>query len=405
MTKYTQMRRMTSVLLCCSMLMSCTGGKDGMDINPDPVRYVTFGLPGVMMQGVEMAGGPDTKSVLHNSFPDGGMFRVFGYCIPDMVNGSENDYAAASSPWNTKSQRIKADIFYETDVTCSGAVTSYGNGSLKEWYTAGFNGVPEGAQVSQFRYSFLAHYPVDCFTMNMRNADAVGVPVLSFSMPWSGGDMDTPRDHAEIPDAMLAARFDHIRANGAVPLNFYHIMTGLRFRVNNYSDEDLIIESARLSGQFYSEATFDFTTTKVKQTATALGQKSFSGYFSLIADGTSQTCPSGASSPYLGVSDTNPEGTTVLLLPNLDADPSTADRPDNPIYSLGDKKTITIRYRYAGDADVKTAVIPDFHLSCRPAQSTRYTANLNFVGDRFVLIFQADTDSWGDGSDNGIIIN
>ena len=56
MTKYTQMRRMTSVLLCCSMLMSCTGGKDGMDIKPDPVRYVTFGLPGVMMQGVEMAG-------------------------------------------------------------------------------------------------------------------------------------------------------------------------------------------------------------------------------------------------------------------------------------------------------------------------------------------------------------
>ncbi len=95
----------------------------------------------------------------------------------------------------------------------------------------------------------------------------------------------------------------------------------------------------------------------------------------------------------------------MLLLPNLDADPSTADRPDNPIYSLGDKKTITIRYRYAGDVDARTAVIPDFHLSYRPAQSTRYTANLNFVGDRFVLIFQADTDSWGDGSDNGIIIN
>lgn len=401
--KYAKMRNLYAALACCAMLSSCDGGKAGLVTAPDPVRHVTFASPAVLMQGAEMLGQPDTRSYLLNSFPDGQAYRVYGYCVPDAVSGGTDDYAGALSPWNTKSTRVKADVFYGTDVTCTGAMTSYGN--LKEWYSAGIDGIPSGAQASQFRYSFIAHYPVDCFSMNKADASAAGVPVLTFTMPWSGGDMDTERDHREVPDAMLAARFDHIRANGAVPLNFYHIMTGIRFRVNNYSDKDLIIESARLSGRFYSEATFDFAKTQVVQTAVPLEQKSFSGYFSLIADGTSQTCPAGAASPYLGLSDTEPEGTTVLLLPNLDADPSTADRPENPIYSLGSGKTITIRYRYAGDTETKTALIPDFHLSYRPAQSTRYTANLNFVGDRFVLIFQADTDSWGDGSDNDIIIN
>ncbi len=47
-----------------------------------------------------------------------------------------------------------------------------------------------------------------------------------------------------------------------------------------------------------------------------------------------------------------------------------------------------------------------FRLTYKTTPAHRYTANLNFVGDKFVLIFMADNnENWESGSDNDITIN
>ncbi len=390
--------KLIHVLTCAAAFAAC-GEKPEVEPRVDETHYVTFTAPAVTMSGVEVGADGLSRAKLLNAFPEGEAFRVYGYCVPKQVNNTSEDWQAASSPWDTKSGFVRADVFYATDVKCGGGDASYGN-NLKEWYVDEVGDVPAGANAANFRYSFIAHYPVSGFTVNRASASVAGVPIFTFTMPWNGEN--TSLDHVLVPDAMLAEKFDHRRAEGAVGLRFYHILTGLRFRVNNYSNEELVIESVTMSGQFYREATFDYTKNVVKQATKSLSQSSYSGVFTLTNG--AQSCPAGAASPYLGATVENPDGTTILLLPNLEADPSTADRPENPIYSLGDKKTITIRYHY-GNGTGRTAVIENFHLSYKPGQSTRYTGNLNFVGDRFVLVFQADTDQWEDGSDNGIIIN
>lgn len=393
--------KLIRVFACAAVFAACGENEEP---RVDDTRYVTFAAPEVRMSGTEARGDGLSRAGLLNAFPEGGSFRVYGYCVPNEVGKTSKDWGAAASRWNVKSNQVTADVFYAMEVTCAGGNASY-TGSLKKWYTAGADGVPAGANDADYRYSFIAYYPAtgNSFSVNRGSASAVGAPTFTFTMPFAqGGTVSTALDHSAVPDAMLAEKFDHRRAEGAVGLRFYHILTGIRFRVNNYSDADLVVESVTMSGQFYREATFEYAGDGVKQTAKPLSESSYRGVFTLTNG--MQTCPAGAASPYLGAADGNPDGTTILLLPNLDADPSTADRPENPIYSLGAGKTITIRYHY-GNEGSKEATIPDFHLSYKPGQSTRYTGNLNFVGDRFVLVFQADTDQWGDGSDNGIIIN
>lgn len=395
--------RLIHVLACAAAFAAC-GEKPEEEPRVDEMRYVTFALPAVTMNGVELGTDGLSRAELLNAFPEGEAFCVYGYCVPNQVGKIDPDWKAAGAEWNTKSGNVRADVFYAEDVICSGGKTSYGK-ELKEWYVDAVGSVPAGANALNFRYSFIAHYPAadEFFSVNQANESIVGAPMFTFTMPWSGGDMATTfLDHAEVPDAMLAEKFDHRCSEGVVGLRFYHILTGIRFRVNNYSDQELVVESVTMSGQFYREATFDYSKNVVSQIAKPLSESSFSGVFTLTNG--EQACPAGATSPYLGTTESNQEGTTILLLPNLDADPSTADRPENPIYSLGANKTITIRYRY-GNGILETATISNFHLSYKPGQSTRYTGNLNFVGERFVLVFQADTDQWENGSDNGIIIN
>ena len=110
-----------------------------------------------------------------------------------------------------------------------------------------------------------------------------------------------------------------------------------------------------------------------------------------------QTIP-GESSQLMGYSIDNPDGTTLLLLPNPAANPTT------DVLALGDNKTIIVNYTLNGEE--REWRYENFKLSYVPGANVRHTANLNFVGNEFTLIFQADNDlNWEDGSDNDIDIN
>ncbi|MDE6527528.1 MAG: fimbrillin family protein, partial [Muribaculaceae bacterium] len=283
-----------------------------------------------------------------------------------------------------------------TLVTINANGTTYAN--IQPWK------IQAGYADNNFLYTFIACHPTDNFSISPSNAATVGAPQFTFTMPLTGNSLTTPLSHENVPDALLAARFDHKRTDGKVKLSFYHILTGLRFRVNNYTDRNLTITGMTLSGRFYRSATFDFSSENVVQRTPSLASNNYQGVFTLAGNNGAVTTVPGNGSKLIGQTEANPDGTTILLLPNPDADPSTADA--NTLYSLGDNKDITIHYRYEGDNADKTSVIKDFHLSYTPAQSTRYTANLNFVGDKFVLIFMADNnEQWENGSDNNIDIN
>ena len=82
--------------------------------------------------------------------------------------------------------------------------------------------------------------------------------------------------------------------------------------------------------------------------------------------------------------------------------PETVDNGTD--YFIGADKKLVINYSI-GNSGTISMEIP-FRLTYKTTPAHRYTANLNFVGDKFVLIFMADNnENWESGSDNDITIN
>lgn len=135
----------------------------------------------------------------------------------------------------------------------------------KYWYRDGYDtdNIPNAAvtDADSYRYSFIAYYPCDgSFTIDRPSGPtAAGAPVLTFSMPQTGGSVSDPLDHRQTPDAMLAVLYDRRKADGNLRFNFSHVLTGLGVEVNNFSEHDLQIHSVTLSGDFYKEVRIDLT--------------------------------------------------------------------------------------------------------------------------------------------------
>lgn len=86
----------------------------------------------------------------------------------------------------------------------------------------------------------------------------MGAPTLTFSMPFEGGEVETPRTMEEIPDAMVAAAMDATRGDGHVNLRFYHMLVGLNFKANNYNEtHGVVIHGLRLAGTFHRSVKID----------------------------------------------------------------------------------------------------------------------------------------------------
>ena len=169
-------------------------------------------------------------------------------------------------------------------------------------------------------------------------------------------------------------------------------MTGIRFKFHNFtSDKTLKIKKVTYRGKFHKTATFDFTT--VSPTMTVSG--TYAGKFSLFEG--EQAIPATASD-YMS----DGEGpVTLLLLP----DPNGTTEQDEH-FTLGSEKEIRITYSI-GDGTDKTFIYgKNFTLNYIPKPNTLHTAHFNFVGDEFVVMFQADdTKNWQNGSDNNVTIH
>lgn len=381
--------------LLAAIASSCSEELPDSPVSADSAECITFSSPAVSFDGISQ-----TRATSASFFGDGGIgeFTVWGYCVPYLIQSSSTlNYEGAVGDWNTKSS-LCAPVLFDTGysgttVKVSGTRAEYT--PLKEWVV--YNG--DLAASYNYTYSFIA-------AANGKGADNEGgftmlagtqnnhTPRLRFTMPFQGGALTTALDRNNISDALVASTFDRTRRMGKIDLDFSHILTGIRFRVNNKTGRELVVTRLTLSGQFYREAEFSFATDRMATATVPLSESSYSGTFTVFTG--TQTVPDNGSS-LLGKTEENPEGDMLLLLPNTS--------PDASEHPLGANKRITVEYTVGGEARPPFN-IDILRLNYNPRPNTRHTANLTFVDDNIVLVFQADNQTnWENGSDNNIDIH
>lgn len=375
-----------------ALLTGCSAdGNEPPMPEPDPTQSIVFGHAAASggIDSQKQASTPSRSTLLY-ALPEGAQARVYGYCVPLSVSLNA-DPASATLPWVQKANYSVPDVFPGSDTSegnIAGTTLTVNNGRLK------YDGTPKpwltgsNLDADAANYTFISHYPASGAFTYSRHAVAAnsrtGAPRFTFTMPAAAAT-----DHTAIPDAMVAAKFDHQKSDGQVHFTYRHILTALRFQINNYSAEELTLTSISLEGDFFNSAAFTFNTGEIVQTTAAT---TFHGNWDLSPTGGMKVA-SNSGRP-LG-DDTR--GTSVMLLPDPAITPSAGDDTD----CLGSNKKLHVAYsigtaQYTQDLDVK--------LLFKPAGGTSYALNLNFVGNEFVIFFQP-TDLWENGSDNGIVIN
>lgn len=375
-----------------ALLTGCAAdGNEPPMPEPDPTQSIVFGQAAASggIDSQKQASTP-SRSTLLNALPEGAQARVYGYCVPLSVSLNA-DPASATLPWVQKANYSVPDVFPGSDTSegnIAGTTLTVNNGRLKydgtpkPWLTGG------NLDADAANYTFISHYPATGAFTYSRHAVAAnsrtGAPRFTFTMPAAAAT-----DHTAIPDAMVAAKFDHQKSDGQVHFTYRHILTALRFQINNYSAEELTLTSIRLEGDFFNSADFTFNTGEIVQTTAAT---TFHGNWDLSPTG-GMTVASNSGRP-LG---DGTRGTSVMLLPDPAITPSSGNNTD----CLGSNKKLHVTYsigttQYTQELDVKVLF--------KPAGGTSYALNLNFVGNEFVIFFQP-TDLWENGSDNGIVIN
>lgn len=375
-----------------ALLTGCSAdGNEPPMPEPDPTQSIVFGQAAASggIDSQKQASTP-SRSTLLNALPEGAQAVVYGYCVPLSVSLND-DPASATLPWEQKANYSVPDVFPGSNTSegnIAGTTLTVNNGRLK------YDGTPKpwltgnNLNADAANYTFISHYPASGAFTYSRHAVAAnsrtGAPRFTFTMPAAAAS-----DHTAIPDAMVAAKFDHQKSDGQVHFTYRHILTALRFQINNYSAEELTLTSISLEGDFFNSAAFTFNTGEIVQTTAAT---TFHGNWDLTPTG-GMTVASNSGRP-LG---DGTRGTSVMLLPDPAITPSAGNNTD----CLGSNKKLHVVYSigttpYTQDLDVK--------LLFKPAGGTSYALNLNFVGNEFVIFFQP-TDLWENGSDNGIVIN
>ncbi len=170
--------------------------------------------------------------------------------------------------------------------------------------------------------------------------------------------------------------------------------------VNNYTNLRLEIKRVELIGSFYRSAKVNFKTTTPEH---SVGTDMYSGTYSLLDE--SQFVPAqGSAGDYLGASEANNnEGVTLKLLAGLNPD----KLPDYDYLGSGIMLVMDYTLYEPGSTEpvhVYNNVTTNF-LPGQPKAGVRYTVNLNYLGNEFVLVFLPETDVWEGDEDNDIIIN
>lgn len=391
-----------------SVALSSCSSTDEPNACPSSEDYICFGMPTVNVDATLSDFADNSKTRAIPSWTTIDRFQVWGFCVPNNISGTQNA-SAADQEWNDKSTFFTSDncgdVLHDKTVATDDGFAYYNinNNNLPNKNNYGFKIWDNVSSLPNARYAFIAGFVPDgmgSFSMakgfQTTNTDETGKnmsygPKLTFTIAQNGSALTTPLDYTKQPDALVAAKFDHRKRDGRVSLSFFHFMTGIRFKFHNYtSDKVLRIKNVTYSGKFHKTAVFDFTTDNPVMTV----KDSYSGIFTLFNG--EQSIPASAAD-YMSESGTP---VTLLLLPNPDG---TTD-PDGK-FVLGSNKEIKIVYSI-GDGPERTFTYgPNFTLNYIPKPNTLHTAHFNFVGDEFVVMFQADENNWQNGSDNNVTIN
>ncbi len=393
--------------LTAAGLAACASTADEPSAGPSPDEYICFGMPTIKVDATvgNFADSPTSRSSISTSIDK---FQVWGFCVPNNISGSLNQ-SAATQNWDQKSTFFtsdgSADVFRNLTVKNSdNGFTSYDNTSF-----GGEKFTPWNSNANA-RYSFIAGYiPDGTFTGSFAMEKALQTtevdketgknlshgPRLTYTLPHAA-TIDTVGITTIVPsadlDALVAARFDHQKANGRVNLSFFHFMTGLRFKFHNHTaDKQLVITRVIYKGIFHREITFDFTTDEPTMSVKGEYGRKFQ-----LSNGNQTIVPGAAD--FMGGND---DPVIFLMLPNPDGTTNDSDGR----YTLGREKEIRVEYTL-GDNTPKHFVHKNFTLNYIPQPNTLHTAHFHFVGDEFVVMFQADDEkNWENGSDNPVIIH
>ena len=363
------MKRYYIPVLALALALTACDKEDSRGIEPGDM--IEFGLPGVQLDGTSRG------SVPVYELPSGSSFGVFGYCLaqkaPDDATPVE---ASGALPWENKKNLIKPKLFYQKEVTYSGSGCSYEE--PVPW-----------KKPADYLYAFFAYYPFapeSGFSM-ISDEDTFGAPSVKFTMPvGAANSINYDLDQHDIPDAMVAQEIDVTRGSGVVPLHFYHILAGLNFQVNNYNKDqedpgtgiELIVHSLKLQGTFYKSIVINFD-----KGYDYPADETYQGTYTLVNSDIS--IPAGTSKSQIGER-------TLLLVSNI-----SQTGAENGYFG---NIEVVIEYTFGGERKTQRFSRPENFL---PAGGTIYTAQLNFIGNAFVLNFIVDNNyQWEDGGDSDI---
>lgn len=334
-------------------------------------------------------------------FYEGDKVGVLGYSkVTYTANGVEVD--ASTSLWDAKKEWAKPEVFYNQELTYKGnGVLSYNYsgdnavGTLRGWYNE-----------PDYTYAFFAYYPyvnVNSYynpgtitaedgrtsmgTIRLSDEDDTGAPTFTYTMPHEGGDTDVSLDLDVVPDVMLAYTVNHRHSDGAVALNFRHMLCAFEFEVNNYNTYPVTINSLQFSGEDFYKS---FTITGQEQDYTPNDGERYSGYFNLLPNG-AITCEAATdedgnitpSNVKVGGSD------PIDLLFILDADGKITENAC----------TVTVNMTAEGVEQNQTTQNLEDNMSFAPG--TRSIFSINIIGNNF-LIQVRTLENWSDGGDSNI---
>lgn len=361
-------------LFLVATLVSCAN-EDMEWLSADPANYIMFGQPSVSAS---------TRAALQ-SFPDGGQFQVLGYLksykfTSTGVDPTQFDDNSITTPWTTKGSVTPPSVWgNDAVVNQTGTTVTYHQGG----YCTYDNLTPWNEEENAL-YSFFYYYPASgSFTTSFdkiggSGSDAiVGLPALTFTMPFSGESGKIAQDMDEIPDAMYGFSEDVTRSNGTVNPQLNHLLAGLKMRINNYNTKsDVTVKSLRVYGNgFRRNMTLnnDFTIT--------VGSETFVGSFQFIDEAVTVEKVDNtvdATGNFYEIDK------TLLLIPYTSS---------SGIY-FGEDIAVEISYNFVSGDQTQ---IKSLAFGLTIEAGTIYTLQLNFVGDDLVLDFYAE-QQWEDGN-------
>ena len=349
-------------------LGACNQEELGGELPAMSGENISFATPTI---GVEVG----TRAPL-NQLANGTSFGVLGYCLAQTSPSDETlNQASGSQEWDYKKQLCYPEVFYKQEVTYDNGICTYS--PLREWYAS-----------TDYNYSFFAYYPSNAFTVTTGVKD-LGSPSVKFSIPFDYMDPNTNLDESQVPDAMAAQVIDVTRNAGLVQLRFQHLLTGLNFQVNNYnvdnegnSGNSVTIHSLKLRGKFYKSVEINF------DRSYDFPDETFYGTYTILGDNDDDdvTIAGLASESEIG-------GKTLLLVSNLNK----TSKKDGYLGQL----ELEINYSFGNS--IRQQKVEPRPENFQPSGGTIYTAQLNFIGDSFVLNFIVDNNQqWEDGGDSEI---